>query len=150
MRLALALALLLHAALLASCAGGEAPGAGPAASPAEASPAPARTPAPTPQPSLAACLASDGSSPGVEAAVAASIAGAAAERFPRGGVLSSWKVVPGSVSARQLGGALYEYSAEYEVEHAHPGERPLLTERLAVSARIDASSCQAEITALRP
>ena len=151
----LALALLLHAALLASCAGGEAPGAGPAASPAEASPAeaspaPARTPAPTPQPSLAACLASDGSSPGVEAAVAASIAGAAAERFPRGGVLSSWKVVPGSVSARQLGGALYEYSAEYEVEHAHPGERPLLTERLAVSARIDASSCQAEITALRP
>ena len=146
----LALALLLHAALLASCAGGEAPGAEPAASPAEAAPAPAaRTPAPTPQPSLAACLASDGSSPGVEAAVAAFIAGAAAERFPHGGVLSSWAVVPGSVSARQLGGALYEYSAEYEVEHAHPGERPLLTERLSVSARIDASSCQAEITALR-
>lgn len=146
----LALAFLLQAALLVACAGDEAPAAEPAASPGAAAAAPARTPAPSPQPSLAACLASDGSSPEVEAAVAASIAGAAAERFPLGGVLSSWAVVPGSVSARGLGDALYEYRAEYQVEHAHPGERPLLTERLLVSALIDAGSCQAEVTAPRP
>lgn len=151
MRLALVLAAL--AALLVACrSGGGAPGAEPTAAPPSAAPVPtaARTAEPGPRPSLAACLAGDGSSPGVEAELAAAIAAAAARRFPHGGVLSAWGVVPGSVSARHLGGALYEYAAEYEVAHAHPGEAPLLTERLSVAALVDASSCAAEVTLPRP